>query len=184
MLVIRMQRTGRKGHAQFRVVVQDSRFSPSSGRVVAYLGSYNPHAKTATIDKEKAGTYLGNGAQPSERVTKLFSSEGVKMPDWVKQPAKKERTLRNADKLRRNRPDEPVTEAPAEPAPEATTEPAPAPEAAAAPAENEEVKQTEEVAQNADEDLVAEQNEAPAKEEKAPAEPESAAEETSEETKQ
>ena len=28
MLVIRLQRTGRKGHAQFRVVVQDSRRTP------------------------------------------------------------------------------------------------------------------------------------------------------------
>jgi hypothetical protein len=35
MLAIRMQRTGRKGHAMFRVVVQDSRLTPSSGRVVA-----------------------------------------------------------------------------------------------------------------------------------------------------
>ena len=83
MLVIRMQRTGRKGHAQFRVVVQDSRRTPTSGRVVARLGSYDPHTKTATLDKEKAGYYLEHGAQPSDRVARLLKSEGVKLPDWV-----------------------------------------------------------------------------------------------------
>ena len=44
MLAIRMQRTGRKGHAMFRVVVQESRLTPTSGRVVAMLGSYDPHS--------------------------------------------------------------------------------------------------------------------------------------------
>ena len=68
MLVIRMQRTGRKGHAQFRVVVQDSRRTPTSGRVVAALGHYNPHTKETSLNKEKATQYLNNGAQPSDRV--------------------------------------------------------------------------------------------------------------------
>lgn len=114
MLAIRMQRTGRKGHAQFRVVVQDSRFSPTSGRVVAYLGSYNPHTKTTTLDKEKAASYLTNGAQPTERVAGLFKSEGVKLPVWVKQQSKHERVIRNPEKLRRNRPAEVAGETPTE----------------------------------------------------------------------
>jgi small subunit ribosomal protein S16 len=122
MLAIRMQRTGRKGHAQFRVVVQDSRFSPTSGRVVAYLGSYNPHTKTTTLNKQKAESYLSNGAQPSERVASLLKSEGLKLPSWVKAPSKHERSIRNPEKLRRNRPAEPEVEAPAE-EPAAETEP-------------------------------------------------------------
>lgn len=116
MLVIRLQRTGRKGHAQFRVVVQDSRRTPSSGRVVALLGAYNPHTKTANIDKDLAAKYLSNGAQPSDRVVRLFQAEGVSMPKWVNVPVSKEGKLRNPDKLRRNRPVEeaaPVEEAPA-----------------------------------------------------------------------
>ena len=72
MLAIRMQRTGRKGLAQCRVVVQDSRRTPSSGRLVYSLGSYNPHTKEANIDKEKATFYLSNGAQPSARVVAVF----------------------------------------------------------------------------------------------------------------
>lgn len=113
MLVIRMQRTGRKGHAMFRVVVQDSRRTPTSGKVVAALGSYDPHAKTVVLDKEKAQVYLDNGAQPTDRVVALLEKEGVKLPKWVKKTADKKRTIRNPEKLRRNQPAEPVAEEPA-----------------------------------------------------------------------
>jgi small subunit ribosomal protein S16 len=114
MLAIRMQRTGRKGHAQFRMVVQDSRRTPSSGNIVASLGSYNPHTKEAKLDVEKAATFLNNGAQPSDRVAALLQKEGVKMPSWVVVRTNKERTIRNSDKLRRNQPAEEVApEAPA-----------------------------------------------------------------------
>jgi len=118
MLAIRMQRTGRKGHAMFRVVVQESRRTPSSGKVVALLGSYDPHAKSATLDKDKAQFYLGNGAQPSDRAARLLQGEGVKLPKWVKLAADKERTVRNPEKLRKNQPKqepaaaEPTAEAP------------------------------------------------------------------------
>src|SRR5580658_8315520 len=111
MLVIRMQRTGRKGHAMFRVVVQDSRRTPTSGKVVASLGSYDPHSKTVILDKEKAAHYLEHGAQPSTRVTRLLKSEGVKLPAWVTLPADKERAVKNAEKRRSTAPAKPVEEA-------------------------------------------------------------------------
>jgi small subunit ribosomal protein S16 len=121
MLVIRLQRTGRKGHAQFRIVVQDSRRTPTSGKLVANLGSYNPHTKTVVLDKEKAQTYLDNGAQPSNRAVMILKSEGIKLPKWVSLPATdKQRSVRDAEKRRSTRPAEP--EAPAE-------EPAPAQDA-------------------------------------------------------
>jgi len=111
-----MQRTGRKGHAQFRVVVQDSRRTPSSGRVVAVLGSYNPHTKQTTLNKEKAELYLSNGAQPSDRVIRLLESEKVKLPKWVNVPTKQQRSTKNPDKLRKNQPAVPVSEEPESPA--------------------------------------------------------------------
>lgn len=120
MLSIRMQRRGRKGHAMFRVVVQDSRFAPTSGRSVAELGSYDPHAKTVTLDKEKTATYLKNGAQPSDRVIRLLQSEGVELPNWVKMPTQKSNEIRNPEKLRKNQPKE---EAPAETTTEEAAEP-------------------------------------------------------------
>lgn len=131
MLAIRMQRLGRKGHPTYRVVVQDSRQTPSSGKVVAQLGSFDPHTKTTTLVKEKAEFYLTNGARPSDRVARLFKSEGITLPSWVKDPTERTRGIRNPDKLRKNRPaeeapaEEPAAEAPAEDAevaPEAETE--------------------------------------------------------------
>ncbi len=98
MLVIRMQRTGRSGHAQFRVIVQDSRFSPTSGRVVEYLGSYNPHTKTSTLNGEKVSAYLDKGAQPSDRVIRLLKAEGIKLPSWVKEPTQQKRAVRKPEK--------------------------------------------------------------------------------------
>ena len=128
MLTIRLQRGGRKGHPQYRVIVQDSRFSPTSGRYTALLGTYNPHTKEFNVDTEKARAYLANGAQPSERVASLLSQNGVKLPSWVKLAGTKSRTIRNTDKLRRNRPAEEVVEETAKPVSEA-------PEAVEAPAE-------------------------------------------------
>jgi small subunit ribosomal protein S16 len=113
MLAIRMQRTGRKGHAMFRVVVQESRLTPTSGKVVALLGSYDPHAKTAVLDKVKAETFLKNGAQPSERAANLLKNEGVTLPGWVVANTGKAGKLRNPEKLRKNQPKEaPKTEEP------------------------------------------------------------------------
>jgi len=106
MLSIRMQRLGRKGHATYRVVVQDSRQAPTSGKYVALLGSYDPHTKKSTLVKDKAELFLSNGAQPSDRVVKLLVTEGVKIPGWVKQSTRQTRDIRNPDKLRRNRPAE------------------------------------------------------------------------------
>lgn len=118
MLTIRMQRTGRTGHAQFRMIVQDRRAHPKSGRVVAYVGSYNPHSKTAQLDKERINEYLTSGAQPSDRVARLLQKEGIKLPRWFKASAPKKKAVRNPDKRRSTRP----AGAP-EPAPKPTQKP-------------------------------------------------------------
>ena len=126
MLAIRMQRQGRKGLAHYRIIVQDSRLTPTSGRIVAQVGSYNPHTKEVVLNKETAQKFLDNGAQPSPRVVLVLEKEGVKLPKWVKKDAPKSKTIRNSDKLRKNQPKEeakPVEEAPAEkPAAEVTDE--------------------------------------------------------------
>lgn len=119
MLAIRLQRIGRQGYPVYRVAVQESQRHPSSGRVVAYVGAYNPHTKEVKLDTDKVEFYLKNGAQPTPRVVKLLSDQKVKLPDWVKvADGKKAGKIRNAEKLRKNQPKE-------EPAPEApTSEPA------------------------------------------------------------
>jgi small subunit ribosomal protein S16 len=115
MLAIRLQRIGRKGYPVYRLAVQESQRHPSSGRVVAYVGSYNPHTKESNIQVESAQKYLDNGAQPTPRVVRLLKNAGVKLPKWVKEPATdKSKAIRNAEKLRKNQPkEEPIVEEPA-----------------------------------------------------------------------
>ncbi len=111
MLAIRLQRLGRKGYPVYRLAVQESQRHPSSGRVVAYVGSYDPHTKKATIQNDAAQKYLDNGAQPTPRVVKLLKDAGVKLPSWVKEfETTKQKTTRNAEKLRKNQPKAEVAE--------------------------------------------------------------------------
>lgn len=120
MLAIRLQRLGRKGYPTYRLAVQESQRHPSSGRVVAYVGSYNPNTKEANVQVELAQKYLDNGAQPTPRVVKLLKQAGVKLPKWVKEaPTDRTKAIRNAEKLRKNQPkeeavEEAVAEEPAE----------------------------------------------------------------------
>jgi small subunit ribosomal protein S16 len=141
-----MQRTGRKGHAMFRVVVQDSRRTPTSGKIVALIGNYDPHSKTSNLEKEKAKFYIDHGAQPSPRVTRLLKTEGVKLPTWVVKPTKQTKKTRNIEKLRKNRPAEakkPVEETVEDVKEEVVEAVAPEQTAAEEPA-TEEVSSTEE----------------------------------------
>jgi small subunit ribosomal protein S16 len=78
---------------------------------VALLGSYDPHTKTSTLSKDKAAHYLKNGAQPSDRVIKLFQSEKISLPKWVNKPIKQKKATRNPEKLRKNQPAKPAAEA-------------------------------------------------------------------------
>lgn len=115
MLAIRLQRVGRAGYPTYRLAVQESQRHPSSGRVVAYVGSYNPHTKDANVQVETAQKYLDNGAQPTPRVAKLLKEAGVKLPKWVKEATgDKQKAIRNAEKLRKNQPKEEVEETPVE----------------------------------------------------------------------
>lgn len=114
MLAIRLQRLGRKGYPVYRIAVQESQRHPSSGRVVAYVGSYNPHTKETTVQNDVAQKYLDNGAQPTPRVVKLLVDAGVTLPKWVKQTEAKTRSIKNAEKLRKNQPKEEAVEETAE----------------------------------------------------------------------
>jgi small subunit ribosomal protein S16 len=123
MLAIRLQRLGRTNLAKYRVVVQDSHTHPTSGRIVAYVGSYDPYSKEVTLDADKITFYLDNGAQPSPRVARLLKSNKIKLPSWVKIEKRPKAATRHPEKLRKNQPK-------ASPAP--TKEPAAKPVAGAA----------------------------------------------------
>ena len=107
MLAIRLQRLGRKAYPVYRLAVQEAQRHPSSGRDVAYVGTYNPHTKAANVNVAEAQKYLDNGAQPTPRVVKLLNEAGVKLPKWVKEfDANKQKSVKNAEKLRKNAPRE------------------------------------------------------------------------------
>ena len=135
----------------FRIVVQDTRQTPTSGKVIAQIGHYDPHSKTVSVDNEKASFYLTNGAQPSDRAARLLQKEGVELPSWVKLSGERAKGIRNPEKLRKNQPKEEVAEEPveaaeekAEEATEAPTEAAPEAPEAEAPAEETAEEKTEE----------------------------------------
>lgn len=172
MLAIRMQRTGRKGHAQYRVIVQDSRRTPTSGNLVASLGHYNPHTKEHGVDLEKAKVYMDNGAQPSPRMAKFLQANGVKLPSWVSIDSSKSKKLRNQEKLRKNQPEEEiVVEVAPEEAPEqAVTEATPAedkPEVAEKADNNSETAEAEATAESEAEEVTTTEEEPTETEEQA-----------------
>lgn len=76
MLAIRFNRTGKKNHASFRVVLQEHTKAPGK-RHVELLGSYDPHKKTTILKKERILYWIGQGAQTSPVVTNLLIREGV-----------------------------------------------------------------------------------------------------------
>ena len=113
MLAIRLQRNGRKGAPLYRIVVQEAQRHPLSGRIVAQVGSYNPHTKATVLNKESVQKYINNGAQPSTRIVRILKEQGVKLPKWVEVAPKKSVKPKHADKLRKNQPKE-VDEKPAD----------------------------------------------------------------------
>jgi small subunit ribosomal protein S16 len=116
MLKIRLRRMGTKHRPFYRVVVSDSRNTPK-GAFMETLGHYDPSRKPPTfkLDVDRVQHWVGQGAQPSERVRKLVNAE------MQRREKGEEATPEAVDAI--------VADAPAEP--EAPTEEAPAAEAAA-----------------------------------------------------
>lgn len=75
---IRLTRMGSKRKPFYRLVVADSR-SPRDGRFIEEVGYYNPltEPKTLKVDEEKIMGWLQNGAQPSDTVRNLLSTQGI-----------------------------------------------------------------------------------------------------------
>lgn len=76
MLVIRLQRIGKKHQPSYRIAVAERR-SKVGGPPTEHLGSYDPFTKKAFINKDRAAHWLKVGAHPSDTVWNLFAREGV-----------------------------------------------------------------------------------------------------------
>ena len=96
---IRLSRGGSKKRPFYRVVAADQR-APRDGRFIEKLGTYNPllpqdHEQRLVINEERVKYWLGVGAQPTERLEKLFSNLGL-----VKAPALREQPKKSAPKAK------------------------------------------------------------------------------------
>lgn len=72
-VAIRLRREGNKNRPFFRIVVTDSR-ARRDGNFIEQIGTYDPlvEGKNFTIDLEKVDKWVGNGAQPSDKVKNLI----------------------------------------------------------------------------------------------------------------
>ena len=77
MLMMRLQRVGRKNDPSFRVVVCDKRTGPKSNKNIDILGSYNPKMDHVQIDADKAKDWLSKGVQPSDTVHNILVGQKV-----------------------------------------------------------------------------------------------------------
>lgn len=78
MLMIRLQRVGRKNVPTFRVVLTDKRNSTKSGRFLEVLGAYDPReGGVRKLDGERIKELLKNGAQATGTVHNLLVSEKI-----------------------------------------------------------------------------------------------------------
>ncbi len=91
MLVLKLQRVGKKHQASFRLVVGEKR-TKLNGKQLEYLGWYNPQNKKAGLEKDRILHWLKVGAQKTATVHNLLINQGVisekKIPVH-KQPKKK-----------------------------------------------------------------------------------------------
>jgi len=75
MVTIRLSRGGAKKRPFYHIVVTDSR-NKRDGRFIERVGFFNPMAKgaeeTLRIDRDRVSHWVSQGAQPSDRVTKLL----------------------------------------------------------------------------------------------------------------
>lgn len=121
MLMMRLQRIGRKNDPAYRIVVTDKRTGPKSNKHVDQIGSYHPKTKQTNIDNERVKHWLAQGVQTSDTVHNLLVSNGViegsKINVVPKKPVAEAPTEETVT--------EPVAEtvAPTEEVPEASPEP-------------------------------------------------------------
>jgi small subunit ribosomal protein S16 len=78
MIKLRLRRMGAKKKPSYRIVVADAR-SKRDGRFVEIVGHYSPMTEPTTIviKDDRARYWLGQGAQPTERVAKLLKIRGI-----------------------------------------------------------------------------------------------------------
>ncbi|MEN8832159.1 MAG: 30S ribosomal protein S16 [Pacificibacter sp.] len=78
---IRLARGGSKKRPFYRIVAADSRM-PRDGRFIEKLGTYNPllpkdSEERVIMDLDRVKYWLGEGAQPTDRIVRMLEAAGV-----------------------------------------------------------------------------------------------------------
>ncbi|MBC7181453.1 MAG: 30S ribosomal protein S16 [Roseovarius sp.] len=78
---IRLARGGSKKRPSYRIVAADSRM-PRDGRFIEKLGTYNPllpkdSEDRVKMDVERVQHWLAQGAQPTDRISRMLEAAGV-----------------------------------------------------------------------------------------------------------
>ena len=128
---IRLARAGSKKRPFYRIVAADSRM-PRDGRFIEKLGTYNPllpkdSEERVKMNMERVNYWLGQGAQPTDRIARMLEAAGERPKTERNNPKKaepgqkaKDRAEEKAEKAAAaSEPAEAPAEAPAE---EAATE--------------------------------------------------------------
>lgn len=77
MLMIRLQRVGRKNYAEFRIVVTEKTRAAKSSNYVELLGYYNPHTDVVALNEERVQHWLEVGAKPSDTMHNILVEKGI-----------------------------------------------------------------------------------------------------------
>ena len=90
---IRLSRGGSKKRPYYHIVAADQR-APRDGRYIEKLGAYNPllpqdHKDRLVLDTEKVSAWLSKGAQPTDRLQKLFANLGLCVAPKISEQPKK-----------------------------------------------------------------------------------------------
>lgn len=76
MLVIRLQRAGKKNQPFFRVVLTE-KTSPVRGKFLEKLGFLNPVKKEISINKERTNYWISKGAKISDSVYNILIEKKI-----------------------------------------------------------------------------------------------------------
>lgn len=84
MLMIRLQRVGRRNDPSFRMVITDSHNSTKSGKFIEIVGSYDPrHKDKVQLKEERIKYWLSVGAKTSGTVNNLLVDKKIISGDKI-----------------------------------------------------------------------------------------------------
>ena len=120
MLIIRLQRVGRKHEPTFRVVLVDSKRSAKSGQALEILGNHDTRKakNNSNVDADRVKYWISKGAQLSDTMRNLLITKKIITGKKVnalpkKRPVKKELTPEEKKAAEAPKAEAPKAEAPA-----------------------------------------------------------------------